>query len=159
MVHSLGTHRLTEKQKRAQAAAKQRKLRALHPARYRAAVKKCHDKNKHKHYAAARTKDAERKLFVLAKYGPRGEVRCSWPGCDVVDPDMLSIDHVLDNGYEWRKQNGIGGRRFYIFLAANAKSLSDYQTLCMNHQFKKRADRCRFNRKHNSDFSMLIPTK
>jgi hypothetical protein len=27
------------------------------------------------------------KLDVLAHYGPAGQLRCSWPDCQVIDPD------------------------------------------------------------------------
>ena len=92
---------------------------------------------------AKRRKD--QKLKVLTHYGKDGNCQCCWDGCQETDPDVLSIDHVENNGAAERKEltknqksttrNG-GGHRFYQYLKRN-QFPSGYQTLCMNHQWKK----------------------
>jgi len=82
--------------------------------------------------------DSSVKKEVLAHYGPEGHLRCAWKsGCSVTDVDMLSLDHINDNGAEERRQNGgKGGVWFYRHLRKNNYPLG-YQTLCFNHQWKK----------------------
>lgn len=80
----------------------------------------------------------ELKMVVLAHYGPLGELRCSWSGCDVTDPDMLSLDHLDDSGSAHRKKGSSfsGGVSFYAQLKRDGFP-DGYQTLCHNHQWKK----------------------
>jgi len=82
----------------------------------------------------------ERKIRVLTKYGPNGTMQCSWLGCSVIDPDMLSIDHVNNDGAKDRKSIGTGNS-LYRYLDKN--SPRGFQTLCHNHQWKKEFDRRR----------------
>lgn len=77
----------------------------------------------------------ELKLEVLTHYGPSGKLKCSWPDCDVTDPDMLSLDHINNNGAEERGREG-GGIKIYSRLRKENFPLG-YQTLCHNHQWKK----------------------
>jgi hypothetical protein len=80
-------------------------------------------------------KSAEVKLEVLSHYGKDGRLECCWPECTINDPDMLSIDHVNNNGKADRKSNGSG-----VIFYRHLQSISypeGYQTLCLNHQFKK----------------------
>jgi hypothetical protein len=77
------------------------------------------------------------KLTVLKFYSSHGIVKCSWPECEVIDPDMLSIDHVNDDGAEERKfTHTKGGSNLYLRLR-KLKYPPGYQTLCHNHQWKK----------------------
>jgi hypothetical protein len=124
-----------------QEAEKQRRYRSLFPQRYRDNSKKSYHKHKDKLRARDRERHAQRKITVLTRYGPSGKMQCSWPGCEIVDPDMLSLDHVNNNGYKERKKFGPGAR-VYLRLTKLDFPLG-YQTLCMNHQFKKRAERFR----------------
>jgi hypothetical protein len=105
-------------------------------------------KNKERHKAtraawrsANRQKDrewnvknrAEVKLEVLSHYGPDGKVQCSWNGCTVIDPDMLSLDHVNNDGCN--DSRGTGSRLYQKLK--NEQFPSGFQTLCHNHQWKK----------------------
>jgi len=45
---------------------------------------------------------ASLKLEVLSHYG-HGKLQCAWPGCNVVDVDMLSLDHINNDGGKERK--------------------------------------------------------
>src|ERR1700676_1458078 len=76
----------------------------------------------------------DKKLIVLARYSKGDTRKCCWHGCDVTDPDMLTIDHINDDGAEHRKENG---RNIYVYLTS-CKFLKGFQTLCFNHQWKKR---------------------
>ena len=82
-------------------------------------------------------KRLEIKLETLAHYGINGTCKCCWPGCSVDDLDMLSLDHVANDGHLDRKKTGIlGGYQLYVHL----RSLGfpeGFQTLCCNHQMKK----------------------
>ncbi len=85
-----------------------------------------------------------KKLEALTHYGKGGKLMCCWRGCTVSDVDMLSLDHIKDDGVKHRKKlgkkiNGIhqfGGKEIYHWVIINGfpKGL---QTLCMNHQWKK----------------------
>jgi hypothetical protein len=78
------------------------------------------------------------KLLVLSCYGPSGELRCSWPDCNIIDVDMLTLDHVLDNGAVDRKLNQCGcGTKLYRRLRRDGFP-KGFQTLCGNHQMKKK---------------------
>lgn len=77
------------------------------------------------------------KLAALAHYGPAGELRCAWLGCSVTDLDMLTLDHVADDGAIDRKVNRCGcGTNLYRRL--RRENYPDgFQTLCGSHQLKK----------------------
>lgn len=80
------------------------------------------------------------KLDVLAHYGPGGKLQCSWPDCPVLDVDMLSIDHINNDGAEDRRKRGgrgkQGGYMMYRHLQIEGYP-EGFQTLCHNHQWKK----------------------
>lgn len=91
------------------------------------------------------------KIEVLTHYGKEGQLKCCWPGCDVIDSDMLSLDHINNDGFGHRKELGTGkrpiqGNAFY----RKARKLGypeGLQTLCHNHQMKKELIRRRTLRK------------
>jgi hypothetical protein len=74
------------------------------------------------------------KLHVLAYYGKEKRLQCCWDTCGICDPDMLTIDHVNNDGAVDRKTRG--GKEIYRRLVARGYPLG-YQTLCHNHQWKK----------------------
>jgi hypothetical protein len=76
------------------------------------------------------------KVEVFTQYGPNREVRCSWVGCTITDLDMLSLDHISDNGAEERKRGQPSGKNLYRKLKKEGFP-TGFQTLCMNHQHKK----------------------
>lgn len=76
------------------------------------------------------------KQEALSHYGKDGRVRCCWHGCFVIDIDMLSIDHIADNGKTHRKSGATSGIGFYACLRKEGWP-EGYQTLCANHQIKK----------------------
>ncbi len=77
------------------------------------------------------------KTEVLSHYGKQSKLQCCWPGCEVLDPDMLTIDHIDNSGAEARrKDKNNGGATLYARL--KRQSYPDgFQTLCHNHQWKK----------------------
>ena len=98
-----------------------RKYRAESPERYR-----------------EQTRRAKRKLkdAVFDIYG-RECVRCGF-----TDVRALTLDHILNNGAEERKELGERG----VYRRATEKHRPDeYQTLCMNCQFIKRVEARRQN--------------
>ena len=97
-------------------------------------------KEKHRLHWASKRK--ELKLEVLTHYGPNGLLGCCWEGCPVVDLDMLSLDHINDDGCKQRREDKTK-MGTHLYRAAKKTWPLDLQTLCMNHQFKKRAMRPR----------------
>lgn len=86
----------------------------------------------------AREYNLQSKIDCLSHYGLNGGLQCAWPGCDVVDIDVLTLDHKKDNGAEERRSAGNcrGGVQFYQQLRKRNWPVG-YQTLCCNHQMKK----------------------
>ena len=84
------------------------------------------------------------KLEVLTHYGPRETLGCCWEDCVVVDIDMLSLDHVNDDGNKHVDSKGkrISGDRVYRWTK-NSGYPTNFQTLCMNHQQKKKLAKVR----------------
>lgn len=77
------------------------------------------------------------KLEVTSQYGPDGDSRCSWPGCQVDDLDILTVDHIDNSGAsDKRKGKASGGYNLYVRLKRE-KFPPGFQTLCHNHQWKK----------------------
>jgi hypothetical protein len=76
------------------------------------------------------------KIDVLAHYGKAGRPACRWRGCPIDDLDMLSIDHIENDGAEHRRRETGSGIRIYFHLRSRGYP-KGYQTLCHNHQWKK----------------------
>jgi hypothetical protein len=78
------------------------------------------------------------KVQVLTYYGKQGHLQCCWSGCKVMDPDCLSLDHILDNGTANKLPGGRrrGGDGLYRHVISK-KFPPGLQTLCLNHQCKK----------------------
>jgi hypothetical protein len=74
------------------------------------------------------------KREVLTHYGRKGALRCCWRGCTITDLDMLTLDHVNNDGAAHRKQ--IGQRTLYRWVRKN-NFPDGFQTLCGGHQLKK----------------------
>lgn len=86
------------------------------------------------------------KTQVLTRYGWRGELLCCWEKCSVSDLDMLTLDHVNDNGSEHRKEyskSGRGGGTFLYHSLVKQGFPEGFQTLCANHNLKKHISRLR----------------
>ena len=78
------------------------------------------------------------KVEVLKFYGPNKECRCSVYGCDVYDPDMLTLDHPNDDGAKELVQDKNHHRavRDYYGHRKNLVEGSRH-TMCWNHNNKK----------------------
>lgn len=82
----------------------------------------------------------ERKTKVLTHYGKNGNLECCWEGCEVTDLDMLTLDHVENNGADHRKQytkTGRGGGAVLYDALIRQGFPKGFQTLCANHNLKK----------------------
>ena len=88
----------------------------------------------------------ERKIRVLTHYGPDGRLGCCWVDCLIIDVDMLSLDHIHNDGASHRNAlnkgagRGKGGRSVYRDVEKR-NFPSGFQTLCFNHQMKKQLTR------------------
>ena len=79
------------------------------------------------------------KLEVLTHYSPNEVLNCSWEGCPINDIDMLSLDHKKDNGASHRRAMGVKNPAMFLYSLLRRTGYPEgYQTLCMNHQFKKK---------------------
>jgi hypothetical protein len=78
------------------------------------------------------------KVEVLSHYGKGGHLRCCWVGCNITDVDMLTIDHVDNDGNKNKCPGGLrrGGNGLHRYLKSNDFP-PGHQTLCANHQLKK----------------------
>lgn len=79
------------------------------------------------------------KLKALSHYGKNGILLCCWDQCAVSDIDMLTLDHVKNDGASHRRELGgkdRAGPAIYRWVIRN-KFPEGFQTLCCNHQFKK----------------------
>lgn len=77
------------------------------------------------------------KREVLTAYGKNEILQCCWLDCEVTDVDMLTLDHVFNDGAAERK-SGVGkGIHIYRKLRQQGFPKGRYQTLCANHQLKK----------------------
>jgi hypothetical protein len=81
----------------------------------------------------------ELKIEVLSHYGKDEKLQCCWPGCEVNDIDVLTLDHVNDDGAKHRRSKGYGqgGGSFLYWEVRKLDFPKGYQTLCCNHQWKK----------------------
>jgi hypothetical protein len=105
-------------------------------------AKKYYEEHKDELREKARQNRVALKTAVLTHYGKDGKLQCCWPGCEVTDIDMLTLDHLLDNGAEHRKALSTTGQRntgsSQIYNEAIANDFPPlFQTLCWNHQWKK----------------------
>jgi hypothetical protein len=94
---------------------------------------------------------------VLAHYGFDGNLQCSYLGCQIKDPAMLTLDHVNNDGAEDR----LRGRRWtgvplYAILKRECYP-KDFATLCCNHQNKKELEKRRTLALTKATLSYLIP--
>jgi hypothetical protein len=93
------------------------------------------------------------KTEVLTHYGKNGELKCCWQDCEVTDIDMLSLDHINNDGASHRRdavtgkrENPFQGSSFYRLVRKQGYP-EGLQTLCHNHQWKKEILRRRTLRK------------
>lgn len=91
------------------------------------------------HLKDQRERRSRQKIQALQKYGPNGQAKCAWPGCDVDDADCLVLDHVEDDG---RKRRNIGERRGNgLYASVLRYDIPGLQVLCANHNLKKEIQR------------------
>jgi len=92
------------------------------------------------------------KKEVLTHYGKGGKLLCCWRGCKVCDIDMLSLDHVQNDGQKHVSDAGIRylGIRLYRWAKRNGYP-ETLQTLCFNHQYKKEIVKRKKNRTNNRE--------
>jgi hypothetical protein len=101
----------------------------VHPERTKQAIREWQVKNRWRESVAR----LERKQLVIDTYGGK----CVWENCGITDIDLLTIDHVEDNGAQDRKEKGhiTGDKMCRLLVKLNFPS--GFQILCANHQLKK----------------------
>jgi hypothetical protein len=106
--------------------------RALTIARAKTYAQEHPEQEKARH----RKKRANLKVEVLTHYGPEQKLKCNWPNCKIEDIDMLTLDHIRDDGAEHRRNLSRANMAVYWYVKRNAFP-DGFQTLCHNHQWKK----------------------
>lgn len=101
----------------------------------------------------ARGKDFQRakKASAMKQYGKNGEAVCCWDGCLIDDLDMLTLDHIANNGAAHRREytkSGRGGGTVLYRMLERQGYPPGYQTLCCNHNLKKHLLEVRNKRSH-----------
>jgi hypothetical protein len=82
----------------------------------------------------ARGYNAALKKRVMAEYGGK----CAWDGCGITDVDVLTLDHIQNNGAQARNAKVHGsGSSLYRALERLGYPKGEFQILCCNHQLKK----------------------
>jgi hypothetical protein len=102
-------------------------------------------KERSAHRERNNNRNLELKVNVLSHYSLNHELRCSWKKCLVSDVDMLSLDHIENNGAEDRRHGHAGASLYRKLVKLGFPG--GFQTLCLNHQFKKALNRARTLRK------------
>jgi len=84
-----------------------------------------------------REKRIEIKEKVFNHYGHR----CQWlnENCNIIDSDMLQVDHTNGGGNEHRRETGLVGPRLYSWLIKN-NFPEGFRLLCVNHNWKHKAN-------------------
>jgi hypothetical protein len=116
--------------------AEQKKYTEEHRKEANARARKWREENPERAKKVQREYQMRVKIDVLSHYGSNGKLQCCWPGCEVTDIDILTLDHVNNDGAEDRKGHGKGGAYFYSRVRKNLYP-EGFQTLCANHQLKK----------------------
>jgi hypothetical protein len=102
----------------------------------KAYAKKSHQLHREERLQKSRDYKIRLKIELLSHYGLDGQAKCCWPECGITDMDMLTLDHIHDNGAEHRKQLSSSSHTMYNFIKKH-NFPPDFQTLCHNHQWKK----------------------
>lgn len=82
---------------------------------------------------------AKAKKETLTHYGKSGKLQCCWKGCTVCDVDMLTLDHVNNDGAKHilpGHKKRLTGVSLYMWTRREGYP-KGFQTLCGNHQLKK----------------------
>jgi hypothetical protein len=104
----------------------------------RACMRENYLRNREHHILKSKKKNDSFKLETLTHYGLNGTLQCCWPECNITDIDMLSLDHIKDDGAKHRRETKNGsGHQFYCYVTREGYP-EGFQTLCHNHQWKKR---------------------
>lgn len=111
-----------------------RRYRAEHKERCTELSKLYWIKHKERINKNRRLKWREQREMLFIHYGQK----CSWPGCDIVDPDMLQIDHINGGGNKHRKQSGFSFGLCAYVIKHNFPP--EFRILCANHNWKYRME-------------------
>jgi hypothetical protein len=96
-----------------------------------------------RYYNSTRTsvqqENLDRKIDVLTHYGLNSMLQCCGEDCKIIDHDMLTLDHINNDGAVHRKTITTG---IYRWIQSHDYP-AGFQTLCWNHQMKKELARRR----------------
>jgi len=99
----------------------------------RRASRKYYRNHKQERFALGRKAHARYRLTALARYSKTSPPSCA--RCGIDDIDVLTIDHINNNGAEERKNEKYGGH--LALLLKQCDYPEGYQVLCRNCNYKK----------------------
>jgi hypothetical protein len=137
-IYSTSVAKETKSRRAAYYMLNRKEINAKKSAHYAANIEKCRAQNR----TRARRTNAKIKFEVLSHYSPNGKLKCFCRGCKIQDIDMLSLDHINNDGAKLRRSGGLTGIAGYRIVRRDGYP-EGYQTLCYNHQAKKEILRCR----------------
>lgn len=115
--------------------------------KYSATRKAYQELNRQRYRDRNNKRNKEVKEIVISHYGVNGVAQCCYPGCQINDIDMLTIDHIHNDGSEHRKElSNKSGSNLYRWIVKNGFPNDRFQTLCFNHQIKKAIETARSRR-------------
>jgi hypothetical protein len=117
------------------AISAKRKWEADNPAKVREVARRSWRKHRVKYQAVVAKRCQQVKARVLTHYGKNGTLQCCWDSCKIVDIDMLTLDHVNNDGCI-DPDRPKGSALFYGRIERKGFP-PGFQTLCWNHQWKK----------------------
>jgi hypothetical protein len=126
-----------------------KRWKSAHPDREKEVRRNHYNKHKERSRKLSREKRFLLKIEVLTQYSPNKVLGCCWMDCNIHDVDMLSLDHIENNGAKERREQygdnkGFSGGSTRVYSRVKREGFPEgFQTLCMNHQWKKEIERLR----------------
>lgn len=112
--------------------AAQRRYRQRYPERHRARVKKWQDANPEYRRECSRRSAKRLRDLIFQQYGGALCLHCG-----ISDPDVLTLDHIDDDGKQDRARKGTSGGYTFFLKLKKASFPPGYQVLCRNCNWKK----------------------
>ncbi len=116
---------------------KEKQAYRIYHATHKEQESEYHKKYRLLHGNEERAKSRAREIKIRERVFEHYGERCSWPGCNVSDMDMLQLDHIGGGGNKHRREVG-KGQQFYRYLIKNGFP-AGLRVLCANHNFKHHA--------------------
>jgi len=94
----------------------------------------------------------QQKIKCLSHYS-NGDPKCAYPGCNVNDIDLLTIDHINGDGWKHKQK---GSKLYYYLIKQHFPK--GFKVLCFNHNFLEAKQKGFFGRGKQYDLPPVYPT-